>query len=191
MAQESLRFGPAKRRDKGGKESAFQSHGARQLGATRRARGDTPRPGRTRTGTYAMTPSHIAKHLTTYTGRGLPDAAPRPQQHGDERRCDIVASRLEGIRSFNTPWPSPTCPSHSMTCPSDSHTTPCSSAHDSGYIFVTYTVESRLYVQVGTQKFGCTTEGEVQVKIIFCIRPSKVFWTRQYRLDVQTSGTYN
>jgi len=54
-----------------------------------------------------------------------------------------------------------------------------------------FTVESRLYVQVGTQKFGRKTERDVQVKIIFRIRPCKVFWTRQYRLDAQTSGTYN
>jgi len=53
------------------------------------------------------------------------------------------------------------------------------------------TVESRLYVQVGTQKFGRRTERDVQVKIIFRITPCKVFWTRLDRLDVQTSGTYN
>jgi len=53
------------------------------------------------------------------------------------------------------------------------------------------TVESRLYVQVGTQKFGRRTERDVQVKMIFRITPCKVFWTRLYPLDVQTSGTYN
>jgi len=54
-----------------------------------------------------------------------------------------------------------------------------------------YTVESRLNVQVGTQKFGRRTERDVQVKIIFRITPCKVFWTRLYHSDVQTRGTYN
>ena len=40
----------------------------------------------------------------------------------------------------------------------------------------TYRVESRLYVQVGTQKFGCWTERDLQVKIIFRITLCKVFW---------------
>jgi len=52
------------------------------------------------------------------------------------------------------------------------------------------TVESRLYMQIGTQKFGCRTERDVQVKIISRIRPCKVFW-KLYELNVQTSGTYN
>ena len=34
-----------------------------------------------------------------------------------------------------------------------------------------FTVESRLHVQVGTQKFGRRTERDVQVKIIFRITP--------------------
>ena len=38
------------------------------------------------------------------------------------------------------------------------------------------TVESRLYVRVGTQKFGRRTERDEQVKIIFRITPCKVFW---------------
>jgi len=56
-----------------------------------------------------------------------------------------------------------------------------------------YTVESRLYVRVGTQNFGRRTESDVQVKIIFRITPCKVLWMRLYRyqLDVQTSGIYN
>ena len=58
----------------------------------------------------------------------------------------------------------------------------------SGYLS---TVKSRLYVQVGTKKFGRRTERDVQVKIILRITPCKVFWIRLYRLDVQTSGTYN
>jgi len=37
--------------------------------------------------------------------------------------------------------------------------------------FKLVTVESRLYVQVGTQKFGRRTERDVQVKIIFRITP--------------------
>jgi len=55
------------------------------------------------------------------------------------------------------------------------------------------TVESRLYVQVGTQKFGRRTdcERDVQVKIISRITPCKVFWIRLHQWDVQTSGTYN
>ena len=53
------------------------------------------------------------------------------------------------------------------------------------------TVESRLYVQVGTQKFGRRTERDVQVKIIFRITLCKVFWMILYELDVQTSGTCN
>ena len=61
----------------------------------------------------------------------------------------------------------------------------------SSYLIKEITVESRLYVQVETQKFGRRTERDVQVKIIFRIRPCEVFWTRQYRLEVQTSGTYN
>jgi len=52
-------------------------------------------------------------------------------------------------------------------------------------------VESRLYVWVGSQKFGRRTERDAQVKIIFRITPCKVFWTRLQQLDVQTSGTYN
>jgi len=32
---------------------------------------------------------------------------------------------------------------------------------------------------------------DVQVKIIFCITPCKIFWMRLYQLDVQRSGTYN
>jgi len=52
------------------------------------------------------------------------------------------------------------------------------------------TVKSRLYVQVGTQKYGRRTERDVQVKIIFHITPCEVFWMRLYQLDVQTSGTY-
>ena len=38
------------------------------------------------------------------------------------------------------------------------------------------TVRSRLYVQIGTQKFGRRTERDVEVKIIFRITPCKVFW---------------
>jgi len=53
------------------------------------------------------------------------------------------------------------------------------------------TVESRLYVHVGTQKFRRRTERDVQVKIIFRITPCEVFWMRLHQLDVQTSGTYN
>jgi len=53
------------------------------------------------------------------------------------------------------------------------------------------TVKSRLYVQVGTQKFGRRTERDVQEKIIFRITPCQVFWMRLYQWDVQTSGTYN
>jgi len=52
------------------------------------------------------------------------------------------------------------------------------------------TLESRLYAQVGTQKFGRRTESDVQVKIIFLITPCKVFWTRlpagrTYEWDLQ------
>jgi len=47
-------------------------------------------------------------------------------------------------------------------------------------------VESRLYVQVGTQKFGRRTESDVQVKIVFRITPCNVFWMRQYQLNVET-----
>jgi len=36
------------------------------------------------------------------------------------------------------------------------------------------TVKSRLYVQVGTKKFGRRTERDVQVKITFRITPCKV-----------------
>jgi len=53
------------------------------------------------------------------------------------------------------------------------------------------TVESRLYVQSGAQKFGRRTESDVQVKIIFRIMACKVFWMRLYPLEVQTRGTYD
>jgi len=55
----------------------------------------------------------------------------------------------------------------------------------------TCTVESRLYVQVGTQKFGRRTERDAQVKIIFRITQCKVFWMRLYQLDEKTSGNHN
>ena len=42
-------------------------------------------------------------------------------------------------------------------------------------------VKSRLYVQVGTQKFGRRTERDVQVKIIFRITLCKVFGMRLYQ----------
>jgi len=51
-------------------------------------------------------------------------------------------------------------------------------------------MESRLYVQVGTQKLGRRTERD-KVKVIFRKMPCKVFRTRLYQLDVQTSGSYN
>jgi len=53
------------------------------------------------------------------------------------------------------------------------------------------TPKSRLYVQVGTQKFGRRTERDVQVKITIRITLCKVFRTGLYQLDVQTRGTYN
>ena len=49
------------------------------------------------------------------------------------------------------------------------------------WLLFTYTVESRLNVQVGTQKFGRRTERDVQVKVIFRITPCKVFWMRLYQ----------
>jgi len=47
------------------------------------------------------------------------------------------------------------------------------------------TVESRLYVQVGTQKFGRRTERDVQVKIIFRMTPCMKHSGRDY-----SNGTY-
>jgi len=60
-----------------------------------------------------------------------------------------------------------------------------------GYLMLYNTAESRLYVQVGTSKFGRRTERDVQVKIIFPITPCEVFWMRMYQLDVKTIETYN
>ena len=54
-------------------------------------------------------------------------------------------------------------------------------------------VESRLYVQVGTEKFGRRTDNErdVSENNLLYSAMCKVFWMRLHLLDVQRSGTYN
>jgi len=51
-----------------------------------------------------------------------------------------------------------------------------------------YTKQSQLYVQVGTHNLDVELERDVQVKIIFRTTACKVFWTRLYKLDIQTRG---